>query len=759
MSSQTAAIEPANSTTLYAAQRQMARRAATVGLLMRHCANAVVVVVTLLDPDSLATSSGRWLLAVLGVWSLYRIATRSQSRSAIALDYVLILAVCAAIPLLLTDPGFYTRNSAPVAVAGTGVISFAVALPARVTLPMTLCIAAAFAAGSARIIGWEHVPHVFNLYYFGVQWATSALIRLMLLRVAAAVDRARSDRHIAELNEQVSHAVRDYEREQLALLHDTAASTLLMVGQGTALPPARLAAQARRDLALLDQGPWVAPPPRVELVAALRECAAHISTAVQFAGAAELWLDGDTAKAVIAAAREAMNNVDRHAQAELLTITVACESVMLHDNGIGFEPGARSGGHGITDSIIDRMRRVGGDARIDSAIGAGTNTELNWNRPDRQLSTEIDGSDPERLIERIRRRYGLVLTGYAVANLLVMVPYSFVAQDHQWAQVALAATALAGALTAVPGIRSGRWRPARLGAGALLLVTVAQPLLLPVNEIGGQHHWTQGVIGWCALPLVLGLSTPRGATCLVGYWIAGAAVELAREFSAALMVNVGLGTASILAVQLFALAFNGLMRAAAADAQAETETRQQLIRRERIASALRTEYQHRYAAIVNSVVPLLETLGRGRPADDELQRRARAESRRLRVLFDQASAFDHPLMQQLRPALDDAAVRHVDVVVDLSGGLPHLDDSGIAALIEPLTKVLNASTASARIVLCTAPQEITASIVSQQTEDPEGIAAKLIGAGYVDVVTTDETVWLLVRHHLTETAGGHDFAG
>src|SRR5262245_49090169 len=108
-----------------ASQRQLMRRATTVGLLMRHCANLACAAVSLADPGSAAQPGGRWLLGVLGMWSLYRVGTRSPSRVLLAIDYVLVLAVCAAIPILVSGPGFYTRNSAPVAVAGTSVIGFA----------------------------------------------------------------------------------------------------------------------------------------------------------------------------------------------------------------------------------------------------------------------------------------------------------------------------------------------------------------------------------------------------------------------------------------------------------------------------------------------------------------------------------------------------------------------------------------------------------------------------------------------------------
>ena len=113
------------------------------------------------------------------------------------------------------------------------------------------------------------------------------------------------------------------------------------------------------------------------------------------------------------------------------------------------------------------------------------------------------------------------------------------------------------------------WRGRALAILALLLVALVQPILLPLNELGSQHYWAQGVIGWCLLPLVLDLSVPTGTAVLLLAWLLGSAVELLRAPSAAHWVNIGLGTASILGVQLFALAFNVLMRDAAADAHAE----------------------------------------------------------------------------------------------------------------------------------------------------------------------------------------------
>jgi integrase len=742
-----------------ASQRQLMRRAATVGLLMRNCINLWVSLVALADHGSKAQPVGKWLLVVLACWSLYRIATRSQRGSFIAADYVMVLTICAATPMLVEDKSFYLSNSAPQAIAGTAVISFSVVVSPYISLPMTVGVAVAYAWGGAAVVDWANVWSIAALYYFFLQWVTASLIRLTLLRVASAVDRARTDRQAAELNEQVTQAVREYEREQLALLHDTAASTLLMVGQGTSLPPQRLAAQARRDLELLDEGPWTTPPPKIELVAALRQCADHLATQVRFCGRQQLWVDGDTAKAVIAAGREAMNNVDRHAHASSLRITVFSDRVVLEDNGVGFDPAKPRSGHGVTDSIIGRMARAGGRADIRSAPGSGTVTELSWRRTASDSSTQDTIKDPDRLIERIRVRYGLALTVYAVANLAFMVPYAVTHTHHGTAQLILGAAAGLSTLVGIPGVRDHRWRPAWLAAAMLMAIAVAQPLLLPAEMIGGQAHWAQGAIGWCLLPLLLGLPTRRGAVLLVVYWLAASTVQVLCVPAAAVLVNIGVGTASILGVQLFALSFNGLMRDAAADVDAETEAHQRVIRRNRVAQALHEEYRRRYATLVDNVLPLLQALSAGGAVDAGLQRRARAEARRLRALFDQASTFDHPLMREVRQLVDAAEARHVDVAVDTAGHLPQLSTTEFSGLLGPLARILAATTVSARVVIQADQQEISASVVCIGTSNATAVSADGDATSDLDVVESGDMVWYLIRHRLEEGADAHVLAG
>ncbi|WP_233213583.1 ATP-binding protein [Mycobacterium hubeiense] len=690
-----ASLRAAEDLQIEAAQGQLMRRAAMIGLLMRHCVSLIVAIVALADPASGASPTGKWLLVLVALWSVYRIATRSPHPLFTAVDYALVLAVCLAIPILVPDPEFYLSNSAPQAIAGTAVIGFAVSLPARVTLPLTLGVAAAYAMGSAAVVGWHNVAAVAAIYYFGLQWLTAGLIRIMVLRVARAVDRASAARQAAELDQQVNDAVRAYDREQLALLHDTAASTLLLVGQGAALSPHRLAAQASRDLEALEHGPWSPPPEQMELVAALRDCAAHVVTPVVFDGLDKLWLVGDVGTLIAAAAREVMNNVDRHAHASLLRITVTHCAVLLEDDGVGFDLETPRIGHGVTDSIVDRMRRARGHATITSSPGTGTSIELSWAAAPESDNATGEETDPDRLIERIRTLYGLALVVYALANLW-------------WA---------------------------------------ATPI--------GRRARSGGACCRCCSDC----PTRRGAAVLVGYWMLGAVAEFVRNPEVAVLVNIGLGTASILAVQLFALLFNGLVRSAAVDARAETAAHQRVIAGDRVSQALHAEYQRRYARVVDNVIPLLRKLGESGCATEDLQRRARAESRRLRALFDQATTFDHPLMAQLRQIVDVAEANDLDVVIDLAGELPSLSSEEIDSLVAPLKRLADEAESSLRLVVTGTTDEVNVSLVCDGISGDANLVRVLQATDDIEVVTTDDTVWVVIRHRVSERARQGAVAG
>jgi signal transduction histidine kinase len=87
-------------------------------------------------------------------------------------------------------------------------------------------------------------------------------------------------------------------------------------------------------------------------------------------------------RALVAAAREALANAARHAQAEAaiqlyLEVEDGRTEAFVRDRGKGFDPAAiPADRRGVTESIVGRMARHGGRAAVHSTPGQGTEVEL-----------------------------------------------------------------------------------------------------------------------------------------------------------------------------------------------------------------------------------------------------------------------------------------------------------------------------------------------------------------------------------------------
>jgi signal transduction histidine kinase len=89
----------------------------------------------------------------------------------------------------------------------------------------------------------------------------------------------------------------------------------------------------------------------------------------------------ERASALVAAAREALVNASKFAGPEPIALYAEVEDgraeVFVRDRGPGFEPDAvPADRRGVRDSIVARMERHGGHARVHSTPGHGTEVEL-----------------------------------------------------------------------------------------------------------------------------------------------------------------------------------------------------------------------------------------------------------------------------------------------------------------------------------------------------------------------------------------------
>jgi signal transduction histidine kinase len=83
----------------------------------------------------------------------------------------------------------------------------------------------------------------------------------------------------------------------------------------------------------------------------------------------------DTEAALFRVAQEALTNVDRHAKAAKvrLTLTYLDDTLLLDvaDDGVGFDPGADTGGYGLV-GMRHRLAGVGGTLTVETTPGYGT---------------------------------------------------------------------------------------------------------------------------------------------------------------------------------------------------------------------------------------------------------------------------------------------------------------------------------------------------------------------------------------------------
>ncbi len=722
-------------------------RANKLALLTRQLVNAFASLTVLVAPTSSAAPAGKWLAVALGAWAAYRLATRSFRGILLAIDCAFALAFCAGAPLLAVSGQSMQGLSVQFAVAATTVVGLAVASPPRMAVTTTALILVAYACGSAPLVGWNSVADGVSLRYLAMAAAMGLLLRIALLRVAAVNRSAHQDYGRADdIRQRAAVDVRSYRDEQLALLHDTVASTLLLVGNGTPIPGDRLAAQARSALDILDRRRCMAPPRRIELVSALREVACGTCAPVLFEGTSELWLDGQVGTAIAAATREVMNNVDRHANATHIRIDISGDRMMVSDNGCGFTAGARTETHGLSNSIVGRVRRVGGTVAIRSAAGQGTAVTFTWpgNRPGGEPTAFAP--EAESFVKSIHERYAYTLIGWALIVVVLTLPYSLVQQSHPHVQLALAAASALACLCAVPTLREStsafRW----IGISALLAVTVLQPAVLSLDRVSTAAEWSLWVTGWCLTPLLLGLPL-RTAFAVIGANSAGAfAVTLARAPSAETAVMLGFWAASLAVLLVAAQVADRMFADAVTDTRLQTTVHLDLLAHERTAAEADDEFRRGVADIRRNAVPLLAALTRGEPIDPALQHRARIESLRVRAFLDHQSTSEHPLLRAIRPALDAATYRGVDVSVHVQSDAPALDEDGVERLIHPIAHILENSTEGIRLVLTAVDSALVVSLVARGCESD---MTSIEGDG--EVVRRGDTLWVTIRHKVADT--------
>lgn len=206
-------------------------------------------------------------------------------------------------------------------------------------------------------------------------------------------------RMMQDLSEERLMRIRAQERAEVAAhVHDSVLHTLTLIQRSSEDPRevARLARAQERDLREWLYKPRAAgpdedrPEPRTLSEAVKTTAAAvedHHGSPIEVVCVGDCPLD-DRLEAQLQAAREAMVNAAKYGgEGGAIQVYAEVEGrtvfVSVRDRGPGFDLDAVPADRmGVRESVIGRMRRHGGTARVRSAPGEGTEVELEMERAD-----------------------------------------------------------------------------------------------------------------------------------------------------------------------------------------------------------------------------------------------------------------------------------------------------------------------------------------------------------------------------------------
>ncbi|MCW2623129.1 MAG: putative signal transduction histidine kinase [Frankiales bacterium] len=193
---------------------------------------------------------------------------------------------------------------------------------------------------------------------------------------------------LVDLRSERRERIRSQERADLsAQVHDSVLQTLALIQRAADDPRevARLARSQERELRT-----WLYRPATAHLTleAALEQAVAEVEedhgVRVEVVVVGDVTVD-DRLAALVAAAREAVVNAAKHAEVPLVQVYAEVEArdvtLFVRDRGKGFDmalvPPDR---YGLAQSVIARVERAGGDVRVRSAPGEGTEIRLSLTR-------------------------------------------------------------------------------------------------------------------------------------------------------------------------------------------------------------------------------------------------------------------------------------------------------------------------------------------------------------------------------------------
>ncbi|UDF14662.1 histidine kinase [Antiquaquibacter oligotrophicus] len=336
------------------------------------------------------------LYAVLG-FCQFRIG---RSRS---LGWV-VLGMGAGVGIVFVITGLSTVGPGPSAIsavaqlAAGSLASFAVVLTTDALRRVVLGASFIVVSGSTALALAPYQGPIRTLALLLLGWAIATIIGAWVsaavpqaARSIASIGRAhRAERHASETEAQ--------RRQGARLLHDTVLATLtLLAHSGVGVSPVALREQAADDARLLRQLRLGATPsPQSSGVYQLestedtvlgttlesvKQRFGRMGLEVSWHGTGQVLLPSHVLDAFLLALAECLENVRRHSGVTEAHVTITDDETtvraMITDSGVGFDlDDVDSARLGFKESVVGRLREVGGRARLFSSPGAGTTVVL-----------------------------------------------------------------------------------------------------------------------------------------------------------------------------------------------------------------------------------------------------------------------------------------------------------------------------------------------------------------------------------------------
>ncbi|WP_394551323.1 sensor histidine kinase [Agromyces sp. MMS24-JH15] len=372
----------------------MARVAGIVGV-----AGALLILVVPAASDLTVRVVSITLLLLTG--GAVVLATRTGALwAAIAVVVLAMAAIAVIAPTSTIDP---LATTTAVLLGGTAASSSAIPLMARPGGPGIVAVLLTAIVVEFGILAATGRATVFAVVAVAAGWfASAALGRWVDLAIARTSERIEEvgRAHRAERLASESEA---RQRQDARVLHDTVLATLsLLAHSGVGVGVGALRQQAGDDARMLrllrlgaplDSGHGAIFSPGAEADGGLsatfesvRKRFARMGLDVNWHGTGHLAMPRESIDALIGALAECLENVRRHSGVNEADVTITDDDrtvrAMVSDTGFGFEPDSVDPARlGFAESVVGRLRAVGGRARVFSSPGAGTTVMLEVPKP------------------------------------------------------------------------------------------------------------------------------------------------------------------------------------------------------------------------------------------------------------------------------------------------------------------------------------------------------------------------------------------